>query len=71
MIKMTQNIRQKILRNHVMLILLLNLLQITALLFTISWPPWYKDESSNDENVSYGLLLYTEGRKVKMNGFYD
>ena len=53
-----------------MLILVLNLLQILALLFTISWPPWYYgNEDEGDEHMSYGLLLTKNNGSVQLNGF--
>jgi len=53
-----------------MLILLLNLLQIFAMMFTISWPPWYYgSETEGDEQIDYGLLLSQKNGSVSLNGF--
>ncbi|EAR85446.2 transmembrane protein, putative (macronuclear) [Tetrahymena thermophila SB210] len=77
-IRMNQNIKKRILRNHLMLILLLNLVQIGSLLFSIIYPPWYNDSENSpttngsfQEQTYYGLLFHYNNNSYQLNGFYS
>ncbi|KAL4488434.1 hypothetical protein ABPG72_013002 [Tetrahymena utriculariae] len=76
-IRMNQNIKKRILRNHLMLILLLNLILIGSLLFSIIYTPWYNDTENSTQNGSseaqtdYGLLFNYRNNSCQLNGFYS
>lgn len=52
-----------------MVILILNLIQVSGTLFAIIWPPWYDDSNDNESDPKYGLLLTHENGNIRINGY--